>query len=162
MPLHLVLIGLLWLPWTWPHGRSDIALRQIGSWTLAVRTVGFTGRLQCRLHTRAVDYRRRALVFRFPGRTDTLGAVYRIDGGRPVWAASDTPDLAMRGFAIYEDDLDNPSGGLVRIPEERILGSREVSIQVRAGVAPVRFSVAGFGAALEAARKAGCSAGDFT
>ena len=159
MLLKLALIVLLLFPTHWGHARSRGERVRIGAWTMRVDSDRFRDQVRCQLFERNVSYQRRALVFHLPRRADD--AVYRIDGGPPMWARSDAMELADLGFTLHSDDLANPSGGLVRIPQPRIAGAHAVSIEPRSDVAPLRFNIDGFAAALDAARKAGCGADAF-
>jgi hypothetical protein len=129
--------------------------RRLGAWAMVVRNDPFSGYRACRLGSGPVDYRRQALVFHLSHRTDTSGAVYRIDDGPPIWARSDAATLAHLGFALHADDLANPSGGLVRIPAARLAGAKQVRIEAKGRVHA--FRIAGFEAALAAARSLGCT-----
>ncbi len=161
MSPHLALTVLLSFAPFWGHGETHRERSQIGAWTLRVESDQFAARQICQLSRPRVDYHRQALVFHLSSRADTANAVYRIDDGPPRAVRSDAMDLARLGFALYNDDLTNPSGGLVRIPRQRIMDAREVSIQAKAMAAPVKFRIDGFGAALDAARAAGCGVDDF-
>lgn len=155
MPLQFAVIALVLLAHparTWglrdTHGR-------IGEWTLRVRSDQFSGGRTCRLSAKHVMYQRGALVFRVSRQSSTLTAVYRIDGGAARAASADALELARMGFTIYQDDLANPSGGVVRIPVRRLQGAKSVAIEVWRE--PMTFNIAGLDAALAAASKAGCS-----
>ena len=161
MSMPLALIAMLTLPIPWSHKPAPREVSHVAGWTLRVHAERFTGRLACQLSRPRIDYRRHALVFHLSARTDTAAAVYRIDNGPPLWSRDDDLDLARLGFALHSDDLDNPSGGLVRIPEQRIVAARTVSIEARADGSPARFKIDGFATALDAAHKAGCREGDF-
>ena len=155
MPLQFAVIALVLLAHparTW--GLRDTHSR-IGGWTLHIRSDRFSGGRTCRLSRDHVEYQRGALVFRVSRRSSTLTAVYRIDGGAARAASADALELARMGFAIYQDDLADPSGGVVRIPIGRLRDAKSVAIEVRRE--PVTFKVAGLDAALAAAGKAGCN-----
>jgi hypothetical protein len=161
MPLQLVLIMSLMLPTPWRDSAPRAEVRHIGGWTLRLHADPFTNRLACRLSKPKVDYQRQALVFHLPKRTDTSAAVYRIDGEPPLWARADDMEMVRSGFTLRNDDLDNPSGGLVRIPERRVLEAHAVAVETRANGRTVKFKIDGFRAALDAAHEAGCGVGDF-
>ena len=147
------------LPVPWPHGGAQVS--HVDGWTLTTRLDRFAGERSCSLSRGRIDYQRQALVFHLPARTDTAAALYRIDGAAPVPARADEAELAGLGFTLHNDDLDNPSGGLVRIPAHRLAGAGEVRIEPAAGRRPVKFKIGGLAAALDAARQAGCGEGDF-
>jgi hypothetical protein len=160
-PTHVALIALLSFPVPWKHAGPTGAPDRVDGWTLRVQADRFTGAHTCRLWRGGIDYQRQALVFHLPASIDTAGAVYRIDGGPAVPAASDEPELAALGFALHDDDLDNPSGGLVRIPSHRLTAAEAVKIEAAPGRRPVKFRISGLTAALAAARQAGCAEADF-
>jgi len=158
--LALALLGLhapsVHLPW--PHS-SEVS--QVGGWTLKVHLDRFAGERSCTLSRGRIDYQRQALVFRFSSRIDTTAALYRIDKAEPVAVRADEAELARLGFALHNDDLDNPSGGIIRIPAHRLASAGEVQIEAAPGRKPIKFKIGGLDAALDAARKAGCAETDF-
>jgi len=161
MPLRLALIPILFFSSPGREVGSRTLDHRVGAWTVRVSVDRFSDQVTCRLFARGVDYRRGALVFHLSRRTDTSAAVYRVDGGAPIAARSEVMDMARAGFAVYRDDLDNPSGGLVRIPERRVMEARSVQIRPGSHGAAATFKVEGFSAALGAARAAGCGPGSF-
>ena len=142
----------------WPHS-SEVS--HVGGWVLKAHLDRFAGERSCTLSRGRIDYQRQALVFRLPARVDTDAALYRIDGGEPIAVRADEAELAGLGFALHNDDLDNPSGGLVRIPVHRLASAGAVQIEAAPGRRPVKFRIGGLAAALDAARAAGCSEADF-
>lgn len=108
-----------------------------------------------------MDYERGALVIHLSPNADTFDAVYRIDGGAPRPVRADAMELASLGFALHNDDLSNPTGGLVRIPARTLAGASQVAVQIRPGAPVHRFPVDALAPALEAARAAGCGAEAF-
>jgi hypothetical protein len=142
------------MPWSNPP--THVERSHVGRWRLLVTTDRFTGHLTCTLSRSHVRYERRALVFQLPPRLNTFDAAYSVDGGPPVAASSDAMELAHLGFALHDDDLANPSGGLVRIPERRLEDGKVVKIQSRPNVSPITFKIDGFDPALKAARDEGC------
>jgi hypothetical protein len=164
LPTNLALIALLSfhapsLPHLWGPPKGEVS--HVAGWTLRVHPDHFTGTVTCKLWRERIDYQRQAVVFRLPTRIDTRAAVYRIDDAPPVAARADEAELAGLGFALNNDDLENPSGGLVRIPAHRLASAGEVRIETTPGHAPRKFKIGGLSAALEAAGKSGCGAGDF-
>ena len=143
----------------WPHGAAQVS--HVDGWTLKTRLDRFAGERSCALSRGRIDYVRQALVFHLPARVDTAAALYRIDGAAPVGVRADEAELASLGFNLHNDDLDNPSGGLVRIPVHRLAGAAEVEIEAAPGRRPVKFKIGGLSAALDAARGAGCAETDF-
>jgi hypothetical protein len=146
--------------WGGPHEVQHHHSR-IGRWRLEVTTDGFAQRTRCALRSGPIVYHRGALVFQLPHAIDTTAAVYRIDDGPPVDQRRNAMRLAELGFSLHDDQLDNPSGGLVRIPEDEVGAGRKVRIASGAFRAPLSYSIEGFAVAREAARQAGCGPEDF-
>ena len=154
MSLALLLALVLW-----PHHRApEVSVRRYGvdGWVLELRTDSFAGHTDCRVRRGRLSYERQALVVHLPRRLNSFDAAYRIDGGRLMLARDDAADLAAQGFALSDDSLDNPSGGLVRIPARRLEGAKLVQIQARPSVKPLRFSLDGLGDTIAAAHRLGC------
>lgn len=145
----------------WSPRDTNIERRHVGAWALKVETDRFTGRLTCSLSKPRIRYERQALAFQLSSGANTFDAAYRVDDAPPVSARSDAMELARQGFALHNDDLANPSGGLVRIPLGRLSGAQAVRIQSRPNTIPVRFKIDGLSEALAAAQSAGCGFSDF-
>jgi hypothetical protein len=161
MPVHLALIALLSLPLPWGHAPKPADPRHFGAWTLNVRVDSFSTGHVCKLSRPGAEYRRQAVVFHLSPNVDTSQAVYRIDAGAPRAVRDDQVTLARLGFALNNDDLDNPSGGLVRIPVDQLLGAAAVRIETTAFGRARKFDIAGLKPALAAAGAAGCRDEDF-
>jgi hypothetical protein len=143
------------------HSPSDGQTRHVNGWTVRADSDRFTGQMICHLSRGRVGYEKQALVLHLPSHIDTSNAVYRIDGGQPDWVRDDEMELARLGFALHDDNLNNPSGGLVRIPERRVGSASAVSIETVTNRRPITVNIDGFAPALEAASKAGCAPADF-
>jgi hypothetical protein len=130
--------------------------QRIGGWTLRVRRDAFAGTASCRLTRGRASYEHGAVIFRLPSRTDTGAAVYRIDAGAPTPVVADQMAIASLGLPIWQDDLANPSGGVVRIPAAKLEGAGLVGIEARRGGRVWRVRIDNLAAALQAAGKAGC------
>jgi hypothetical protein len=135
---------------------SSVARRDVGGWTVATRTDAFTGEVRCDVFRREVSFERGAVVIRLGPRINTFDAAYRVDSGPLRRSRDDAMQLAAMGFRLSEDDLRNPSRGIVRIPNVNIGGANAVTVESRPFARPVVLSVAGLGAAVEAAKAAGC------
>ena len=158
----LPLLLALALAWPWTHSTVRTEHRHIGDWRLIVRTDAFERKTRCQLYEHGVDYRRGALEFHFAPGVDTSAAVYRVDDGPPIETTAELMQIAELGFAIHDDNLRNPSGGVVRAPLARLQGAKTIAIQPRWGRPPVRFRLGQLQAALEAATKAGCGQDSFS
>jgi hypothetical protein len=161
MPTHIAVIALLLFPFPWRHDDANVVRHLSGGWTLRLHRDHFAQRLACQLSKHRITYERGALVFHLSPDIDTSSAVYRVDGGPPMDVRLDQGRLARLGFALENDDLANPSGGLVRIPEDRVVGAYAVAIELKADSRPRTFAIAGFDAALASARAAACAPEDF-
>jgi hypothetical protein len=160
MTVHLALVLALF-PSLGLH--RDQTSRQIhsGAWTLHIQTDRFAGRSRCQLVRSKVEYDRQAIIIHLSEHTDTSGAVYRVDGGPPITVASDAMELAHLGFNLHNDDLANPSEGLVIIPEHRVQGASAITVESRSYARSIKFKVDGLDKALTAARSLGCEPPDF-
>ena len=138
------------------HGPGNLH-RRVGVWTVRTDIDRFSGAMSCRLYAHHVEYQRGALVFHLPRSVDTSTAIYRVDAGAPVWVNSELMDMARRGFALNQDDLNNPSGGLVRVPQERVMSARSVMVEAGGRGEVTTFKIDGFASALNAAHAAGCT-----
>lgn len=161
--LAMTSILLFWHPHLPSHlpAWRDPEARKVAGWTVRVRGDAFSGGAACRISRGGADYQRQALVFHLRPTLDTQTAVYRIDGGPARRASQDQADLAKLGFALHNDDLINPSGGIVRIPVAHLAGAHAVRIETAAGQPPVKFHIEGWDAALAAAKATGCGEADF-
>lgn len=155
MSTPLALFTLIALPWS--HAGAPSEVSHVGGWTVRAHLERFTGAHVCSVTRPKVTVERQAVVFHLPRSVDTSGAVYRIDGGAPFWSRNDQAELARQGFALHGDSLTNPSGGLVRIPLDRLASGRSVEIEAAADHRPFRFSVYGLDTALAAAKATGCA-----
>jgi hypothetical protein len=140
---------------------TDVERRRLGAWTLRITHDRFRDDLACRLSADRAEYSRGALVIHLPRDTDTEDAAYRVDDGDPVKVATERSDMAHRGFALELDDLANPSGGRVLVPERRLADAHMVTIQASPLGKAVAVKIDGFSAALAVARAAGCSPAAF-
>jgi hypothetical protein len=144
----------------WPFPGHAATFRtthqKVAGWTLNVRTNRFADDHRCRLAKGPVSLTRDVLVFRLSPGLDTAAARYRVDGGALHAASGDLMSVAQAGLAIYDDQLANPSGGLVRIPAERVRHAKRIAIQATAASTPKVFDLDGLDAALAQAAKLGC------
>jgi hypothetical protein len=163
MLLTLALVSVL--PWL-PFGHHATAAApanpaqshsRIAGWTLSVRRDPFVGSAVCQLYRGRASYERQALVLRLPPRTDTAAAVYRVDGGAPTPVFADRAAIASLGFALWRDQLDNPSGGLVRIPYAKLTAAHQVQLETRLRGRIWSFPLDGLPAAVAAEHSAGCA-----
>jgi hypothetical protein len=156
MPLSLVLTLALAL---WPFQERGPLVRRshVDGWALATARDRFTGGVVCRLWRGRTSYARGAVLFRFSPEADTSNAAYKVDNGPVKLVASQAAAPPYISAAVREEDLINPSDGVVRIPVADLRGGRVVSIEAQPYGAPTRFRIDGLEAALSAAAAAGCN-----
>jgi len=159
--MSFILVALL--TWLGPSAQAASGhpgeTTRVGDWRLTVHREVFTGVVTCKLVRGRTEYRRHTLIVHLPARVDTSAAVYRIDQGKPFWVRQDQMRTARMGFALDDDSLENPSGGLVRIPAERLVGAHALSIEATTNLTPFQFRIDGLDAALARAGRLGCDAG---
>lgn len=153
-PTFLTLVYVLAFGLGGHHAKPIV--QHVAGWTLTIDTDAFTKVRRCHLTRPNVEFRRSALILHAPERIDTSRADYRIDDGPVISVASDQLALAALGFQLENEDLDNPSQGLVRVPAMRLWQPRRISVQPAPGRPTVSFEVSGLVQALEAAADAGC------
>ncbi len=126
-------------------------------WLLTVRHDGFIGRIACAM--RSVDkrmyYQPRAVGFVVKSR-DTLGAWYRLDGGAAYRWQDRYPTLLAQGVTVEGPGLDNPTGGIVWLPEDELRNVESVAIRATPRGRVRTFTVRGYQTLASAARRLGC------
>jgi hypothetical protein len=143
--------------WHWPF---DHKMKAAG-WTYEVREDRFANLKSCTLYRRGVTYANRTLTFHLPREIDTSQAIYRVDDSETQpWRVS-AMELASSGVALVQDDLRNPSGGLVPVPARTLASARVVIIRPSEKAKPVKFRIEGFSTAMAAATAAGCAPQSF-
>jgi len=140
-----------------PHGVAREHYRQ-GDWRLDVSRDRFSGAVACRLraHGGRQIYRAGAVGFAV-GALDMTHAAYRIDGGDPVAARSNVPQLIAQHVPIELGGLDNPSGGYVWIPLDKLATADWVAIEPRPGARPKVVRLTGMIALHDLAVTHGCT-----
>jgi hypothetical protein len=129
-----------------------------GAWTLRTRPDAFAQETSCRLVRGRATWERGVVVFHLGAKVNSAGAVYRIDDGAPISAAADQPAVAALGFAIWRDNLANPSAGVVQIPAAKLANAHLVTIEPRThALRTYSFPVDGLATAVDAAKAKGCS-----
>jgi hypothetical protein len=130
----------------------------VSGWVIALREDAFAGTTRCimRSDRPAMLYQRGAVGFVFPRHTDTSGALYRIDGGLALPWRDRLPDLIAAGAAIDGPALDDPTGGIVWLPEADVLAAHNIAIRPKPADIPRAFAVTGLAAAIASARARDC------
>ena len=130
----------------------------IDGWIVTVRQDAFTGSIACYMHSadRRMTYLPGAVGFAFGRRRDTLRAWYRLDGGPALRWQDRYPALSASGAAIDGPGLDDPTGGIVWLPEGDLAGVREVAIRPTVQSRVRVFRLRGFAELAGAARRLGC------
>jgi len=155
LPVSLIVLLALFGPMHSPAARRV----SVAGWTLTTRTDAFGGEVRCDLRRGRVSFARGALLISLGRKVSTFDAVYRIGGGPPRRSRDDAMEIAALGIALHNDNLDNPSGGLVRIPAQLVGDAYRITVEARPFVRPLAFTVAGLPAALQAEHAAGCDTG---
>lgn len=133
-------------------------------WQLTIRHDAFADRVSCTLrsHDRRILFQPGAVGFRFRRRRDTLGAIYRIDGGAPRRWQDAYPQLITNGVDVEGPGLDDPTDGVVWVPIDELRGTRIVAVRANGRHDGRIFALRGFEAMRDAAQRLGCrSKADF-
>jgi len=140
-----------------PHGVAHKTWYK-GDWRLDVSRDRFSGAIACRLraHGGRQIYRAGAVGFNV-GADNAMTAAYRIDGGEPVAARSDLPRLIALHVPLERGGLDDPSGGYVWIPFDRLAQAGWVAIEPRPGAWPKVARLTGMVALHDLALTLGCT-----
>jgi len=107
-----------------------------------------------------MSYARGTIGLHLDPDTDVSGAWYGVDDRPPSPWRDDHPALVARRVTLDAGSLSNPTGGVVLIPAEKLVGARMVAVRVDREASMVRFKLKGFQQALEAARANGCARDD--
>lgn len=129
---------------------------RVGRWLLTVHHERFTGAETCQVTRGRAHVERKALVLQLPPKVDTANAQYRIDAGRAFTVAEDRPALANQGFELWKDDLQNPSGAVVRVPLAKLPGAARIWVEAQRNGQVWAFPVAGLAEAMAAAKRESC------
>ena len=180
--VSIVMVGVLGLsgPSLWPPHKifSNASAQKrasykvstktyrLAGWDMRIQRDGFTGEVRCRLYVpagvrrHAMSYARGTIGLHLDPDQDVAGAWYSIDD-RPATAwRDDYPALVARRVALDDGSLVNPTGGVVLVPAEKLVGARTAAVRAERQGAIVRFKLKGFQRALEAARANGCARDD--
>ena len=139
------------------RGESNHKTRlRFGLWTLEIRRDPFASETACTISAPGMTFDHGALIIRLRSSANTFDAIYRIDQGPRVDSRSDQLKLARLGLAIYQEDLPNPSGGLLRIPGDEVRGAHQVRFELRRGGRVYTRSLWGLENALTSAQQNVC------
>lgn len=140
-----------------PQGVSREHFHQ-GDWRLDISRDRFSGAIACRLraHGGRQIFRAGAVGFAV-GAPDMSRAAYRIDGGDPVAARGDVQQLIAQHVPMERGGMDDPSGGYVWIPFDKLDKARWVAIEPRPGARPKVERLTGMTALHDLALTHGCS-----
>lgn len=129
-----------------------------GDWQLEVARDRFSGSVACRLHAHGGQqvYRAGAVGFAV-GARDAAGAAYRIDGGEPFAARGDLLQLIALHVPLERGGMDDPSGGFVWIPFDKLAKAKWVAIEPRPGARAKAVQLAGMEALHDLALTRGCT-----
>jgi hypothetical protein len=146
--------------------KADQKIYELDGWRMVIRKDGFTGEVRCRLYTPKtlrrgrITYAQNTFGFQLDKDINTTEAWYRIDGGPARRWKEHFPVLKASRVQTEWGTFENPSGGVVLIPESELLTAREVTIKGSKKSSPKRFQIKGFQAAKAAALYNGCGSED--
>ena len=140
-----------------PHGVAHERYHK-GDWRLDVSRDRFTGSIACRLraHGGRQIYRAGAVGFAV-GAPNAMNAAYRIDGGDTVAARGDVLRLITQHVPLERGGMDDPSGGYVWIPFDRLDKATLVAIEPWPGARPKVVRLNGMVALHDLALTRGCA-----
>lgn len=127
-------------------------------WQLKVVRDTFTDKTDCQLRTRdgLIRFQPGAIGFLFPHRRDTLAAWYRIGDGAPVRWQDRYATLVAAGVHVVGPGLDDPTSGIVWIPQTELASARSVSIRLGAKDRPRSFMLEPITSSIADAETRGC------
>jgi hypothetical protein len=108
-----------------------------------------------------MSYANQAVTFHFPGFVDTNNAVYRIDGGPAKRFADARWELVKDGTMLNRGPSSSPMAGDVPVPARELMGASGVSVRAHRRWSVRNYDVRGLPAALDAARRQGCTPESF-
>lgn len=135
-------------------------------WRMTIQTDGFTGQVRCRLIKMKtltegrITYAQKTFGFEMGEDVNTLNAWYSIDNRPAKRWQSLYPALTANRVPLEGASLENPTGGVVLLPETEIGDAHVVTIRADERSQPREFKLKGFESALAAARYNGCAADD--
>lgn len=135
-------------------------------WRMTIQTDGFTGEVRCRLIKMKtltegrITYAQKTFGFELGEDVNTLNAWYSIDNRPAKRWQSLYPALTANRVPLEGAGLENPTGGVVLLPEAEIGDGHVVTIRADEKSQPREFKLKGFESALAAARYNGCAADD--
>ncbi len=139
--------------------RDRIDRYGMDGWAVTLRHDAFTGQLECNMHSDdgRMLYQPSAVGFRFRhSRRDTLDAWYRLEDGPAQRWRDRFPTLIAAGVAIDGPGLDDPTDGIVWLPEADVSAVNEVTIRPTRKARPQTFHLGDFAALANAVRRLGC------
>jgi len=136
----------------------------VGEWVLVVKTDSFRQTSRCTIsnhHGRDPDVTIAdgMVSFHLGGGTDVSDAWYRLDGGPPRAVRDDYAALIAQGAFAEAERLDNPSGGVVRLPLASLGRAGTAAFQVTRASQLKQFKLGNMRPVSDAAERSGCSKG---
>jgi hypothetical protein len=104
-----------------------------------------------------MSYAQGVVGFHLGSSHDAAEAWYSLDDRPPQPWRNDYPVLVAHRVSLEGGSLANPTGGVVLVPEGKLVDVRTVTIRAKADSTPKRFQLKGFQQALSAARLNGCT-----
>lgn len=165
MPLAAIaILGALNGLWPFGHASSQTAEQQyrLPTWQFATYRDRFTGDVRCKLYQGRlqhpdVTYAGKTVAFHFRTSLNTTDAAFRFDGGEVRAWRTEYPKLIKLGVQLDGDNLENPTGGLVILPQDDLKNVHSVTVRPTPKSAPKTFGVDGLTDAIASAATHGCN-----
>jgi hypothetical protein len=132
-------------------------LYRLDGWRIAVAHDTFTGQVSCSLSAKDMRFKRDTLIFHIGPGVEATHAVFRLDGGTPRPVSTAFREDEANGFFPQRGFIDDPAGGDVALPADRLKGAKRLWIRASPANQPRYFNVSRFNDALAGAKAAGCS-----
>ena len=128
----------------------------LAGWKIGVDHDTFTAAVTCSLTGPDMHFKAQTMIFRLGSGVETTHAVFRLDGGAPRPVSALFREDEAHGFFPERGWIDDPSGGEVAFPADRLKGVKRLWIRASPAHRPRYFNVSRFGDALAGAKAAGC------
>ena len=134
-------------------------------WTITVKSDGFTGAVQCRLHRHTlmgkrdddVSYADGAVGFRHSFQADPSKIWFRIDNQPAQPWTSVYRDLSARGLTVVPYRAGYDTDDVLLLPADPLLTASQVTLRLSEKSKPEVFDISGLGTALAASKQLGCT-----
>ena len=153
----MLLIAALALLWPF-NGSTPVKHRygEVAHWKFHLTDDRFSGVKQCQITRGPIQVEKGFVRFQLGRSADSADAIYSIDGQPPQNWTVVSPELVKAGIDVEEDNLSNPSGGVVFLPLEMVRDAHEVRIRASGWVSPRIYKISGLPTSLDLAKEQGC------